>query len=104
MMAFRFNIIVANVLTFIPPAVDWDAPPIHIRNRNISMVTFRNETGLTDEKPEERGTEELNHDCTTLCHTGIPSRVLSYSNRKNSNVDTKVRIREVTSTILVLRS
>ena len=56
----------ANVFTLMPPAVDWEPPPIHISTTNISNVMFSIDAGLTDEKPDERGTQALNTDCTTF--------------------------------------
>lgn len=61
-IALRLTSIAPNVFTFIPPAVDCDAPPIHIRNIMKIRVPFRNEAGLTDTKPELLGVVELKID------------------------------------------
>ena len=61
-MALRLSKMAAKVLTLIPPAVLWDAPPIHISMRITTIVTLRNPAGLTDENPALRGTALLNTD------------------------------------------
>ena len=55
----RLSSIAANVFTLIPPAVDCDAPPIHIKNIINRSVAGRNDTGLTDANPELLGIDEL---------------------------------------------
>lgn len=58
----RFKHIAAKVLTFIPPAVDCEPPPIHIRNITTINVAGRNPAGFTEEKPALLGVAELNTD------------------------------------------
>ena len=69
----RLSHIAAMVLTLIPPAVDWDPPPIHIRNKMNKIVTSRKPAGLSDEKPALRGVTELNMDCTILSDIVMPA-------------------------------
>ena len=65
-MAFRFRRTAARVLTFIPPAVDCEDPPTHIRKSTNIRVTFRNPAGFTDMNPELRGVVALKMDCAIL--------------------------------------
>ena len=60
------KVYLAKVFTFMPPAVDCDPPPTHIRKTNIISVTFIIDAGLTEAKPDDRGTNELKTDCTIL--------------------------------------
>ena len=61
-VARRLSRDVATVLTLMPPAVDCDAPPIHISIIIISIVTGENPKGFSDMKPELRGQVALKTD------------------------------------------
>ena len=82
----------ANVFTFIPPPVDCDAPPIHIRKRTMRRVTFMKRAGLSDTNPALRGVAELNTDWVTLSAMSIPCMVLLYSRQKNAAAPATSRI------------
>lgn len=103
-IALKLSNIAANVLTFIPPAVDCDAPPIHISIIIIRIVILVNDTGFNEVNPELRGTNELNTDCMIFSYNVIPAKVLLYSNIKNNAELDIIIINVVLKTIFVFMS
>ncbi len=102
-IALRFMRTAARVLTFMPPAVDWEAPPTHMRKSTKIKVTLRNPAGLTDTNPELRGVVELNIDCATLSYVLSPASELFCSRAKNTTMLMNRIMLVVYSAILVLR-
>lgn len=79
----RFMSDAQSVLTLIPPAVDCDEPPIHMRNSVNIRVTFKNDAGFTETKPELRGVVALKMDWNIWSRILNPDRVLLRSNIQN---------------------
>ncbi len=100
-MARRLSHIAARVLTFIPPPVDCEPPPAHMRKSIMTSVTLRKPSGLTELNPALRGTAELNTDWVIFSIRVMPRRELEYSSTKNSTVPATNRSMKVKSTIFV---
>ena len=62
------------VFTFIPPPIDCDEHPTHMRNIMIRNIVCDSDDNDSDENPAVRGVAELKKDCTIFLPSGMPAK------------------------------
>ena len=103
-MPLRFKNRTATVLTFTPPAMDWEDPPIHIKRQTRRIVEGWKSAGLTEAKPVVLGRIALNNDWTIFVKKLMSLSVPSYSKIRKSTVPAATRMEEVIKTSFVFKS
>lgn len=98
----KLEMATAKVLTFIPPAVDWEPPPIHIKTEYTMIVSNEKLVRSTLLKPAVLGVTELKKDCTILSSMSMWTKALFHSKIAIIIVPKTTKMDVVTMTILVL--
>ena len=103
-MLLRFKNRTATVLTFTPPAMDWEDPPIHIKRQPRKIVEGWKSAGLTEAKPVVLGRIALNNDWTIFVKKLMSLSVPSYSKIRKRTVPAATRMEELIKTSFVFKS
>lgn len=101
--ATRFSTTTAKAFTLIPPAVDCEPPPTHIRNRYISNVCTPKPAKSTLVKPAVRGHVALKNACVHLSATDMPAKAAFHSKTAMPTVPSTSSRKVTISTIFVFR-
>ena len=100
--ARTFRHATARVFTLMPPAVDCDAPPTHIRNIYTSAEWVQNVVRSMLMKPAVLGLAELKNACVTFQNALLPAKAEFHSKAASRAVPANRRMAVVPRAILVL--